>query len=350
MEWSDWVVLVLSLAFLALYGREIWRSAWENRPALGFLALHGGRSAREFWRSARENGPVQFDPTRPYAVYCRDFDVEVVVDKLDETLDLTSNSVSPGRLLDLETDLAAWRQRHGAAVLETAARIRAAAGQDALDDTIVSFLVDHSGSMRTKPVALAAKVVLAACELLEALHAKQEVLGFTTVRWRGGLSRQKWLEAGRPPYPGRLNDVLHIVYCSVGERPGLRRCAMMMREEILKENLDGEAVQWAASRLRRCAEGRKNLIVISDGAPVDDSTLAANGAPYLENHLRSVMQEIAQAGDIQIAAIGVGHDVGRYYERSVTVTDLDDDATRAIQELLEQLLCPPRADAEAVDP
>jgi cobaltochelatase CobT len=324
VESPDWIVLALSLGFPALYGREIWRSAREVRP-------------------------VRFDPNRPYAVYCRDFDVEIEVDKLDDTLGLTINSISPGRLAGIQADLAVWRQTYETPVHEAAARIRAATGQDALDDTVVSLLVDHSGSMRNKPMELAAKAVLAACDLLEALRAKQEVLGFTTVRWKGGLSRQKWLEAEKPPHPGRLNDILHIVYSSAGEKADVGRIAMMMREELLKENLDGEAIEWAASRLRKCAEGRKYLIVISDGAPVDDSTLLANGGPYLEYHLRSVMQEIAQAGDIELAAIGLGHDVGRYYERSLTVTSLDDDLAQIVLQLLEQLLGPPQADAQTMD-
>jgi cobaltochelatase CobT len=329
VAWYDWIVLALSLGFLSAYASAVWRSArpgWRSAPAVGF------------------------DPNRPYQAYCRDFDVEVDWDKLDETLALKGNSITEERLAKIAKDLDAWRARYERAVLEAAARIRSTLSQDAIDDTVVSLLVDHSGSMRGLPVSLGAKAVLTASELLEALRAKQEMLGFTTVRWRGGLSREKWLEAGGPLYPGRLNDILHIVYCGAGEKPNVRHFATMMREEILKENVDGEAVEWAASRLRQRPESRKYLIVISDGAPVDDSTLAVNPGTYLENHLRGVIEGIAKAGDIRLAAIGLGYDVGRYYERSVTVRTLDDDLGQPVLRLLEQLLCAPRAAAQAVEP
>jgi len=288
---------------------------------------------------------ARLDPDRPYQVYCRDFDVEVEADKLDAALAavpaLDHNwskrfpDIEAGWLLDIEKEGAGTPT-----CSEAAARIRAATSQDVLDNTIVSLLIDHSGSMRGQPILLAARAVMVASDLLHGLGAKQEVLGFTTVRWKGGESREKWVRAGRPPYPGRLNDLLHIVYCSAGQRLRARECLTMLRKDLLKENIDGEAIEWAASRLRQRRESHKYLIVLSDGAPVDDSTLYENGGDILERHLLSVIHEIAQAGDIQLAAIGIGHDVDRYYSRSITVA-APEELEGTIPRLIEQLLCSP---------
>jgi cobaltochelatase CobT len=286
---------------------------------------------------------VPLDPSKPYGVYCCDFDIEVEAKDLVSTLGLPRVS-SEQLLATIEDGLGAWRVRHDFAALESAARIRSTTSQEVLKDTVISLLVDHSGSMGGQRMLLAAGAVRMASDFLDGLRVKHEVLGFTTVRWRGGLSRQKWLRSGRPPYPGRLNDVLHIIYCNAGERLNMHHCATMLRPELLKENLDGEAIQWAASRLRKRGENRKSIIVVSDGAPVDESTLYENGAKYLENHLRSVIQEIAQAGDVQLSAIGINFSVDRYYQRSIAVTSPDDLGT-AILQLIEQLLCTPRANA-----
>ena len=184
---------------------------------------------------------------------------------------------------------------------------------------------------------------MTASDLLDSVGATQEVLGFTTVRWRGGRSRERWLRDGRPSYPGRLNDLLHIIYCSAGERLHARHCATMLRKDLVKENVDGEAIEWAASRLRQRGESQKYLIVMSDGAPVDDSTLYANGGAYLEHHLLSVIHGIAQAGDIHLGAIGIGHPVECYYTRSMTI-NAPEELDGAILQLIEQLLCQsPRA-------
>jgi cobaltochelatase CobT len=303
-----------------------------------------------FWRDPRRH-PVPFDPGWPYQVYCRDFDVEVEAGQLDAILAAAPASERqwaerfPDVRQDFEQDLAARRANQDSIMCETAARIRGAAGQNVLDDTIVSLLIDHSGSMRGQPILFAARAAMTASDLLESLGARQEVLGFTTVRWKGGESREKWLRDGKPPYPGRLNDLLHIVYCSAGARLHADHCAMMLRRDLLKENIDGEAVEWAASRLRRCGERYKYLIVVSDGAPVDDSTLAANGYThneYLDRHLRSAIDGISQAGDIQLAAIGIAHPVERYYPQSLTIT-APEELDGAVLQLIEQMLCPPRA-------
>jgi hypothetical protein len=285
------------------------------------------------------------DPDMPYRVFCRDHDVEVEADRIDGVPGIAGSWMSDDMLAEINKGFGAWRVRYDFAALDGAARIRAATSPEALADTVVSLLVDHSGSMRGQPMLLTAGTVMMASDLLESLGAKQEVLGFTTVRWKGGLSREKWVRSGRPSYPGRLNDLLHIIYRAAGSgRMLMRHHAIMLREGLLKENLDGEAVAWAASRLRQRGESRKYLIVVSDGAPVDDSTLMANGGDYLEKHLRSVIHEIAEAGDIQLAAIGIGHDVSRYYGRSIVVNAPDDLGNAALQ-LIEQLLSAPSADA-----
>jgi cobaltochelatase CobT len=293
-----------------------------------------------------------FDPGRPYQVYCRDFDMEVEAGKLDAVL-----AAAPARernwaerFPDIEKEFAARRASRDpdlhqaglpqAGLTQAAARIRAATSQDVLDNTIVSLLIDHSGSMRGQPILFAAEAAMLASDLLHALGAKQEVLGFTTVHWKGGASREKWLRAGGPPGPGRLNDLLHIVYCHAGERLQARDCSTMLRRDLLKENIDGEAIEWAASRLRRRGERHKYLIVLSDGAPVDDSTLLANGDTYLHRHLLGVIHGIAQAGDIALAAIGLGHPVDRYYARSIAVA-APEELDGAMLALIEQLLCSP---------
>jgi cobaltochelatase CobT len=303
-----------------------------------------------------------FDPGRPYQAYCRDFDVEVAADKLDSVLAAAPDAdrqwavrfpdVGPRGLPEIEQDLAARRASRAPALQEAAARISAAAGHDVLNDTIVSLLIDHSGSMRGQPILSAAHAATAASDLLDGLGARQEVLGFTTVRWKGGRSREKWLQDGRPPCPGRLNDLLHIVYCSAGERLHARHCAAMLRKDLLKENIDGEAIEWAASRLRQRGESHKYLIVVSDGAPVDDSTLLENGNAYMERHLLGVIGAIARAGDIRLAAIGIGYDVGRYYARSVAITTLE-ELDGAVLQIVEELLCPHPAsspDSQSPDP
>ena len=186
----------------------------------------------------------------------------------------------------------------------------------------------------------AARAALVASDLLDDLGAKHEVLGFTTARWKGGRSREKWLSDRRPSYPGRLNDLLHIVYCSAGEKLCARHCAAMLRPELMKENIDGEAVEWAASRLRRRGERNKLLIVLSDGAPVDDSTLLENGDGYLSHHLSRVTSEIEQAGGIRLAAIGIGHPVEQYYKQGITIgspEELEDTLVQLINRLLRPL-------------
>lgn len=239
-------------------------------------------------------------------------------------------AVDPGQLYDLEKDLAVRRARMEASQPQDSPALGAA-------DAIVSLLIDHSGSMRGQPMLFAARAALVASDLLDGLGAKQEVLGFTTARWKGGRSREKWLGDREPSYPGRLNDLLHVIYCSAGEKLSARHCAEMLRPDLVKENIDGEAIEWAASRLRRREESRKCLIVLSDGAPVDDSTLQTNGDGYLSHHLIRVASEIEQAGDIRLAAIGIGHPVEQYYKQGITISspeELEDTLIQLINRLL----------------
>ena len=202
-------------------------------------------------------------------------------------------------------------------------------------DTVVSLLIDNSGSMRGRPISIAATCADVLARTLERCGVATEILGFTTRGWKGGQSREQWLSEGRPPHPGRLNDLRHIVYKRADEpyRHARRSLGLMMREGLLKENIDGEALLWAHSRLLARPEERRILLVISDGAPVDDSTASANGGTYLERHLRQVIGWIEGRSNIELAAIGIGHDVTRYYTRAVTIMDAEQLGGALIEQL-----------------
>lgn len=193
-------------------------------------------------------------------------------------------------------------------------------------DTVVTLLIDNSGSMRGRPITVAAMSADILARTLERCGVKVEILGFTTRSWKGGMSREKWVEQGKPKTPGRLNDLRHIVYKAADmpwrrARPSL---GLMLREGLLKENIDGEALLWAHNRLLGRPEQRRILMVISDGAPVDDATLSANPGNYLEKHLREVIHYIETRSDVELTAIGIGHDVTRYYRRAVTIVDAEE--------------------------
>ena len=193
-------------------------------------------------------------------------------------------------------------------------------------DTVVSLLIDNSGSMRGRPITVAATCADILARTLERCGVKVEILGFTTRAWKGGQSREAWLQAGKPAMPGRLNDLRHIIYKSADApwRRARKNLGLMMREGLLKENIDGEALDWAHQRLMARPEQRKILMVISDGAPVDDSTLSVNAGNYLEKHLRHKIEEIENRSPIELIAIGIGHDVTRYYKRAVTIVDAEE--------------------------
>lgn len=204
-------------------------------------------------------------------------------------------------------------------------------------DTVVTLLLDNSGSMRGRPIMVAACCADMLARTLERCSVKVEVLGFTTRAWKGGTAREEWLAAGKPQDPGRLNDLRHIIYKSADSpwRRSRRNLGLMMREGLLKENIDGEAVAWAHSRLLGRPEQRRILMVISDGAPVDDSTLSVNSGSYLERHLRQVINEIETKSSVELIAIGIGHDVTRYYRRAVTITDAEELAGALTDQLAE---------------
>src|SRR4051812_10254973 len=205
-------------------------------------------------------------------------------------------------------------------------------------DTVVTLLLDNSGSMRGRPITVAATCADILARTLERCGVKVEILGFTTRAWKGGQSREAWLAAGKPPNPGRLNDLRHIIYKSADApwRRARKNLGLMMREGLLKENIDGEALDWAHKRLLGRAEQRKILMMISDGAPVDDSTLSVNPGNYLERHLRWIIEDIETRSPIELIAIGIGHDVTRYYRRAVTIVDAE-ELGGAITEKLAEL-------------
>jgi cobaltochelatase CobT len=202
-------------------------------------------------------------------------------------------------------------------------------------DTVVTLLIDNSGSMRGRPISIAAISADILARTLERCGVKTEILGFTTRAWKGGQAREDWLAAGRPAMPGRLNDLRHIVYKKADEpwRHARRNLGLMMREGLLKENIDGEALLWAHNRLIARPEDRRILMVISDGAPVDDSTLSVNHGGYLEQHLRRVIEMIEGRSPVQLIAIGIGHDVTRYYRKAVTIMDAEQLGGTMIEQL-----------------
>jgi len=202
-------------------------------------------------------------------------------------------------------------------------------------DTVVTILLDNSGSMRGRPISIAAICADVLARTLERCQVKVELLGFTTRAWKGGLAREKWLNEGRPQLPGRLNDLRHIIYKQADApwRRARQNLGLMMKEGLLKENIDGEALEWAHRRLVARREARKILMVISDGAPVDDSTLSVNPANFLEKHLRDVIAMVEKRRLCQLIAIGIGHDVTRYYSRAVTITDVEQLAGAMTEQL-----------------
>ena len=204
-------------------------------------------------------------------------------------------------------------------------------------DTVVSLLIDNSGSMRGRPITVAALCSDILAKTLERCLIKTEILGFTTKAWKGGDSREKWIKDGKPSNPGRLNDLRHIVYKSADSpsRRSKQNLGLLLREGILKENIDGEALVWANNRLKNRQEKRKILIVISDGAPVDDSTLSVNPGNYLERNLRDVINQIESKKEIELVAIGIGHDVSRYYSKAITIMDVDQLGEVLLNELSE---------------
>ena len=204
-------------------------------------------------------------------------------------------------------------------------------------DTLVTILIDNSGSMRGKPISVAAVCADILARPLERCSVKVEVLGFTTKHWKGGLSRERWINEGKQKFPGRLNDLRHIIYKSADTpwRQSKNNIGLMLKEGLLKENIDGEALRWTFNKMRKRKEERKILMVISDGAPVDDSTLSTNANDYLENDLKNTVNLIEKLSPIELLAIGIGHDVTRYYNRAVKITDVHDLGDAMINQLTD---------------
>lgn len=261
----------------------------------------------------------------PYTVYTREFDVVVEAGELGSIL----GPISPrdrqqldAAWCELQMGLLPWTIRMRIAASEAQAEIRQAVSRESLRDTAVSLLVDHSGSMRGQRILYAAATCDVVLEFLRTLGIACEVLGFTTTAWRGGRARELWLRKGRPANPGRLNELLHIVYQGAGGAfCGIGHIKQMLRPDLTKENVDGEALEWAVDRLRQVKRSRRILLVVSDGVPVDDSTLAANDLSILSDHLKEVVAAIDAAGDIDVLGIGLEDHVAHYYPRWTNAAD-----------------------------
>nr|MBS0020254.1 cobaltochelatase subunit CobT [Gammaproteobacteria bacterium] len=347
----------------------------ERRAAMGDAARSSDESAgtltdashSDRWMprevTTRASGWSQRACSARYCAYTTDFD-EVVhaqhlctqeelrrlrlhldrqVEHLDAMIGRLANRLQR-RLLAKQ--LRGWQFDLDEGVLDTARLARVIANplnpvsymweqETAFRDTIVTLLIDNSGSMRGRPITLAAISADVLARTLERCGVKTEILGFTTRAWKGGQVRERWIEGGKPPRPGRLNDLRHIIYKSADTpwRQARKNLGLMLREGILKENIDGEALTWAHQRLLPRPEERRILMVISDGTPVDDATLSANGAGYLERHLREVIAGIENTSPVELLAIGIGHDVTRYYRRAVTLVDAEQLGGTMMREL-----------------
>ncbi len=313
-----------------------------------------GEEGEEGMMPWRPNLPTEkLPPEFDYRVFTREFDEQVTAESLCDAEELTRlRGYLDQQLVTLQgavTKLAnrlqrrllaqqnrAWDFDQEEGLLDTARLTRVVVSPEHplsykverdtdFRDTVVTLLIDNSGSMRGRPISIAAISADILARTLERCAVKTEILGFTTRAWKGGQSREKWLAAGRPGKPGRLNDLRHIIYKAADApwRRARRNLGLMMREGLLKENIDGEALLWAHERLLGRPEDRRILMVISDGAPVDDSTLSVNSGNYLERHLRQVIGWIENRSPVELIAIGIGHDVTRYYRRAVTIMDAE---------------------------
>jgi cobaltochelatase CobT len=322
----------------------------------------------------RPNNPLSdLDLKVDYSIFTQEFDEEISADELcdeaeldrlraflDKQLSHLQGAV--GRLANkLQRRLMAQQNRTWTfdleeGVLDTARLTRVitdptsplsfkAESESPFRDTVVTLLLDNSGSMRGRPIMVAAVCADVLARTLERCGVKVEILGFTTRAWKGGQSREAWITAGKPSMPGRLNDLRHIIYKAADSpwRRARKNLGLMMREGLLKENIDGEALTWAHDRLRSRTEARQILMVISDGSPVDDSTQSANAALYLDKHLRQVIERIETQSPVELIAIGIGHDVTRWYRRAVTIVDVEQLGGVMIEKLAELFETEPKA-------
>ena len=301
-----------------------------------------------------------YDETIDAAELCDPNELERLRSLLDQQLTALSSVVA--RLANkLQRRLMAQQNRSWAfdleeGVLDTARLTRIitdptsplsfkAESESPFRDTVVTLLLDNSGSMRGRPIMVAAVCADILARTLERCGVKVEILGFTTRAWKGGQAREAWITAGKPANPGRLNDLRHIIYKAADSpwRRSRKNLGLMMREGLLKENIDGEALTWAHERLKARPEARQILMVISDGSPVDDSTQSANAALYLDKHLRQVIEEIESRSPVELIAIGIGHDVTRWYRRAVTIVDVEQLGGVMIEKLAELFESEPKA-------
>jgi len=330
----------------------------DEAPETGDGMALGGQGAEEpggpSSRQRNQFAPKGGDGEKPYHAYTTEYDQVVLAQDLCEPEELVRlRALMDQQLTNLQgvvaklanrlqrklmaQQLRAWEFDLEEGILDAGrlARIVANPAQSLsfkmehetdFRDTVVTLLIDNSGSMRGRPISVAALSADILARTLERCGVKVEVLGFTTRAWKGGQTREKWQAQGKPPQPGRLNDLRHIVYKSADApwRRARTALGLMLREGILKENIDGEALLWAHQRLLARPEQRRILMVISDGAPVDDSTLSANPGNYLEKHLRDVIEWIETRSAVELIAIGIGHDVTRYYRRAVTIVDAEE--------------------------
>jgi cobaltochelatase CobT len=322
--------------------------------------------------------PAYSDADPNYTVYATDFDEEIMAEDLAEPIELErlraylDQQLEPlkgavSRLANkLQRRLQAqqnrsWEFDREEGILDAGRLARVVANPTTplsfkiekdteFRDTVVTLLIDNSGSMRGRPISIAAICADVLARTLERCSVKVEILGFTTRAWKGGQSRERWLNDGRAQQPGRLNDLRHIIYKGADApwRRSRDNLGLMIKEGLLKENIDGEALEWAHRRMLARREARKILMVISDGAPVDDSTLSVNPANYLEKHLRDVIAMVEKQRAVELLAIGIGHDVTRYYDRAVTITDVDQLAGAMTEQLAALFDSDPRARARMV--
>ena len=319
---------------------------------------------------ARPNRPPRFEDLRnfqddAYRAFSIEFDEVIAAEELCDAVELARLRLMLDQQLSslhgmiarlanrlqrrlLAKQTRAWEFNLDEGLLDTARLARIVANpshslsfkqekETTFRDTVVSLLIDNSGSMRGRPISVAAMSADILARTLERCGVKVEILGFTTRMWKGGQSRERWIAGGKPPNPGRLNDLRHIVYKSADApwRRTRKHLGLMLREGILKENIDGEALIWAHNRLLARPEERRILMVISDGAPVDDSTLSVNPGNYLERHLREVIAFIENRSPVELTAIGIGHDVTRYYRRAVTIIDAEQLGGVMLEKLAE---------------
>src|SRR5262252_8216721 len=261
-----------------------------------------------------------------YRVYTAEFDRIIHGDEISALFGPEHEATFQEKASEAGPVLAQWRAAAAPAAVEAANAYASKHGVDDSNDTVACLLLDHSGSLRGQGAVVATAIAEIVADYWSRIGIRYEILGFTTLSWKGGRSRKKWIESGRPPNPGRLCDLLHIVYRTADDQytGAPRSIRNLMREELTKENVDGEAVAWAAGRLRNRHEARKILIVVSDGAPVDDSTLTVNAGDILDRHLRKVTASINAAGDIWLVGVGLDHDMARYYARHLSIAPTDE--------------------------